>query len=92
MNIQRIKSIEKIVKEKFKPLQIEYIRQENNKMIVIEPGLTGIAIKFSYILGATERLSIIDFSIEEINKLYPGYVPIDITEEMNRDAEINFFQ
>lgn len=92
MDLRKLKQISRELKENFKPLQIEYIRQDNNKMIVIEPGLTGIAVKFSYILGATEELSIIDFSIEEINKLYPGYVPIDITEEMNRDAEIDLFQ
>lgn len=86
MNIQKLKQIRRVLKEKFKPEQVEYIRLDNNKMIVIEPGCNGDAVKFEYVMGLTQNLILKDFSIDDIRKEYPGFEPKEITEEMNEHA------
>jgi hypothetical protein len=85
-NLKRIKSIEKRLLENFKPEIVEYIRLDNNKMIVIEPGLKGIQIVFDYSLGIREGLNIREFDIDAIKREFPGYEIADNTERINKIA------
>lgn len=87
MNKQRLKRIEREIKERTKPETIQYIRVDNNKMIVVEPGCKGIGTQFDYIINAGENLEVREFNLEKLKEEYPGYELLDITEEMEKDAE-----
>lgn len=87
MDIRKLRQIRRVLKEKFKPEQVEYIRLDNNKMIIIEPGMNGSRTIFSYAIGMYEQESLREFNLDALSKEYPGYNLVDSTEKINKIAE-----
>lgn len=73
MNLKRIKDIEKLLKDNFKPKVYKYYKLSNGKYLLIEPCKAGFKTVIELIYEGEENITgrVYD-TLEEIKQEYPG--------------------
>lgn len=75
MNLKRIKDIEKLLKENFKPKVYKYYKLSSGKYLLIEPCKAGLKTVMELIYEGEENVTgrVYD-TLEEIKQEYPGVI------------------
>lgn len=90
LNKNKIKDIEKLLKEDLSPKPYKYYRLSNGKYILIEPGKNGIKTKIELIFEGEENITGKIFtSLEKMKRKYAGIIDAksEIEEIINNSKD-----